>query len=79
MNQSYSTWENSNKGSKLAQSSLWNNAVSGACVFKWHKRFKERREEVEDDLRSGKLQPAELMKNIELVRKKVHGNCQLTV
>ena len=31
-----------------------NNAMSRACVFKWHKRFKERREEVEDDPRSGK-------------------------
>ena len=51
------------------------NAMSGACVFKLHKKFKEGRRKVEDDPRSGSLQPAEMMKTLNLCGRK----CQVTV
>ena len=52
-----------------------------ACVFKWHKRFKEGREEVEHHLRSGRPSTSR-NENIELgnIRvQKVHGKHQLSV
>jgi len=52
--------------------------MSRACVFKWHKRFKEGREEVEYDPRSGTPSTSR-NKNIELVRQKVSSDRRLTV
>ena len=48
-------------------------------VFKWHKRFKEGREELEEDPRSGRPSASRNDKNIELLRQKVRGDLRLTV
>ena len=53
--------------------------MSRACVFKWHKRSKKGREEVKNDPRSVRPSTSRNNKKIELVRLKVHGDCQLTV
>ena len=43
-------------------------ALSQACVFDWHKCFKEGQEEVEDDARSGRPSTSMTEYNIECVR-----------
>ena len=48
-------------------------------VFKWHKRFKEGREEVEDDQRSGRLSTSRTADNTEQVKQLVRADCRLTV
>ena len=53
--------------------------MSRTCVFKWPKRFKKGREEVEDDSKSGRPSTSRNDDNIELVRQKVRSDCQLTV
>ena len=53
--------------------------MSKACVFKWQKRFKEGREEVEDDPRSRRSLTSRNDENTELVRKKLRGDRRLTV
>ena len=53
--------------------------LSRSTVFLWHQRFKEGREDVEDDPRSGRPSTSRNETNIELVKKMVHGNCWLTV
>ena len=55
------------------------NAISREGVFKWHKRFKDGREKVEDDPRSGKPLTGRNDENIQLLRQKLHGGCRLTV
>ena len=55
--------------------------MSRACVFKGYKRFKgkEEREEVEDDLRSGRSSTNRNDENIKIVRQKLCGNHWLTI
>ena len=47
--------------------------------FEWHWRFKEGREEVEDDHRSGRPSTSRTDKNVERVRQKVRSDRRLTV
>ena len=42
--------------------------LSGTMVFKWHKAFKEGRENVEDDSRSGRPISSTNDENVEVVR-----------
>ena len=53
--------------------------MSRARVFEWLRRFKEGREDVEDDPRSGRLSTSTTEKNVEIVRQKVLGDRRLTV
>ena len=53
--------------------------MSRSRVFEWHKRFKEGREEVEDDPRSGRPSTSRTDDNVERVRQMVRGDCRLTV
>ena len=53
--------------------------MSHACAFEWHKRFKEGREEVEDDPRSGKPSTSRTADNIERVKQMVRADRRLTV
>ena len=53
--------------------------MSRTCLFEWHRRFKEGREEVEDDHRSGKPSTSKTDKNVERVRQKVRSDLRLTV
>ena len=48
--------------------------MSRACVFKRHKTFKEGREEIDNDNRSGRYSTSRNDENIEFVRQKVHGD-----
>ena len=53
--------------------------MSKTRIFEWHKRFREGREDVEDDPRSGRPTTSRTNKNVERVREKVHSFCCLTV
>ena len=53
--------------------------MSRTRLFKWHRRFKEGREEVEDDHRSEKPSTNRTDENVERVRQKVRSDCRLTV
>ena len=53
--------------------------LSSSTVFLWHIRFKEGHENVEDDLRCGRPSTNGNETNVELVKKMVCGDCQLTV
>ena len=48
-------------------------------IFEWHKRFREEREDVEDDPRSGRPTTSTTNKNVERVREKVRSDRRLTV
>ena len=53
--------------------------MSRTRVFEWHKRFREGREDVEDDPRSGRPTTSRTNKNVERVREKVRSDRRLTV
>uniref|UniRef100_A0A8C4NIW3 Mos1 transposase HTH domain-containing protein n=1 Tax=Eptatretus burgeri TaxID=7764 RepID=A0A8C4NIW3_EPTBU len=53
--------------------------MSRTCAFEWHRRFKEGREEVEDDPRSGKLSTSRTADNIERVKQMMHTDRRLAV
>ena len=63
----------------LLQQVYGNEAMSRCRVFKWHKRFKEGREDVEDDPRSGRPSTSKTEENVERVRQKVRSDRRLTV
>ena len=48
-------------------------------LFEWHRRFKEGREKVEDDHRSGQPFTSRTEKNVKRVRQKVRSDRLLTV
>ena len=53
--------------------------MSRSCVFDWHRRFKEGREDVDDDPRAGRPSTSKTEENIERVRQVVRGDRRLTV
>ena len=63
---------------KLLQEVYRDATISRTWIFEWHKRFKEEREDVEDDSRSGRPTTSTMNKNVECVREEVHNDC-LTV
>ena len=64
---------------KLLQEIYGDDRMSRTRVFEWHRRFKEGREEVEDDNRSGRPSTGRTEENVELVKQKVWSDCRLTV
>ena len=54
-------------------------SMSRTRVFEWHKRFLEGREDVEDDLKSGRPSTAKTDANIERVRELVHRDRRFTI
>ena len=64
---------------KLLQDVYGDVAMSRARVFEWHRRFKEGREDVEDDPRSGRPSTSATEENVEIARQKVLGDRRLTV
>ena len=54
-------------------------AMSRACAFKWHRRFRESEEDVEDKPRSGRPSASKTDENVEAVRQAVEGDRRLTV
>lgn len=63
----------------LLKEAYGNEVMSRARVFDWHKRFKEGREDVGDDARSGRPVPHRTDENIQEVKDLVYSNRQLTV
>ena len=64
---------------KLLQEVYGDDTMSITCFFEWHKKFKEGREEVEDDHRSGRPSTTRTDENVERVRQKVRSHRRLTV
>ena len=53
--------------------------MSRTRIFEWHKRFREGREDVEDDPKSGRPTTSRINENVERVREKVRSDRRLTV
>ena len=64
---------------KLLQEVYGDDAMSRTRLFEWHRRFKEGREEVEDDHWSGRPSTGRTDENVERVRQKVRSDRRLTV
>ena len=64
---------------KLLQEVYRDAMMSRTQIFEWHNRFKERREDVEDDTRSRRPTTNRMNENVERVREKVHSDCHFTV
>ena len=64
---------------KLLQEVYGDNTISRTRLFDWHRRFKEGREEVEDDHRSRRPSTSRRDENVERVRPKAWSNRRLTV
>ena len=64
---------------KLLQEVSGDDTMSRTCLFEWHRRFKERRDQVEDDHRSGRPSISRTDENVERVRQKVRSDSRLTV
>ena len=63
---------------KLLQEVYGDDAMSRTCLFEWHRRFKEGKEEVEDDHRSGRPSTSRTDENVKRVRQKVQSDRRLT-
>ena len=64
---------------KLLQEVYGDNTISRTRLFDWHRRFKEEREEVKDDHRSGRPSTSKTNENVERVRQKVQSDRRLTI
>ena len=64
---------------KLLQEVYGDDIMSRTRLFELHRRFKDRREEVEDDYKSCRPSTSRTDKNLERVRQKVQSDCHLTV
>ena len=64
---------------KLLQEVCGDATMSKTCLSEWHRRFKEGREEVEDDHRKGRPSTRRTDENAERVRQKVRSDHRLTV
>ena len=63
---------------KLLQESYCHDTMRRTRLFEWHRRFKEGREEVEDDHRSGRPSTSRTDENVEHVRQKMRSDRRLT-
>ena len=53
--------------------------MSRTRIFEWHKRFREGKEDMEDDPRSGRPTTSRTNENVERVKEKVRSDRRLTV
>lgn len=63
----------------LLQQAYGDEVMSGARVFDWHGRFKEGREDVRDDVRSGRPVTHRTKENMQRIKDLFCSNRQLTV
>ena len=54
-------------------------AMSQARVYEWHKRFRDGRESVDDDQKTGRPSTARTDENVSRVRDLVHADRRLTI
>ena len=73
------TEQRTNLKLKLLQDVYGDDTMSRARVFEWHRRFKQGKEDVEDDPRSGRPATSTTEENVKIVRQKVLGYRRLTV
>ena len=59
---------------KLLQEVYSDDTMSRTRLFEWHRRFKEGREEVQDDHRTGRPSTSRTDENVERVRQKVRSD-----
>lgn len=64
---------------KLLQQVYGDKTMSRTRVFEWHKRFKEGREDVEDNSRSGRPTTSRTELNVERVRQVVCNDRRVTI
>jgi len=64
---------------ELLQQVYGDETMSRSHVFEWHKRFKEGRQDVEDDPRSGRPSTSRTDANVERVRQAVRDDRRMTV
>ena len=64
---------------KLLQEVCGDDTVSRNRLFKWHRRFKEGTEQVEDDYRNERPSISRTDENVERVKQKVLSDRRLTV
>ena len=64
---------------KLLQEVYGDDTMSRTRLFEWHRRFKEGREKVEDNHKSGRPSTSRTDENVEHGRQKVQRNHRLTV
>ena len=64
---------------KLLQKVHGDDTMSRPCLFEWHRRFKNGKEEVEDDHSSGRPSTSRPVKTVERVRQNVRSDRRLTV
>ena len=64
---------------KLLQEVYGDDTMSRTRLIEWHRRFKEGREQVEDDHKSGRPSTSRTDENVERVRQKVQSDRRLTV
>ena len=64
---------------KLLQEVYVDDTMSRTRRFEWHRRFKERRDEVEDDHESGRPFTSRADEKVERVRQKVRSDRRRTV
>ena len=64
---------------KLLQEVYGDDTMSRTRLFEWHRRFKDGREEMEDDRRSGRPSTSRTDENVERVRQKVRSDRRITV
>ena len=64
---------------KLLQEVYGDDTISRTRLFEWHRRFKEGREEVEDNHRSGRPSTSRTDENVERVKQNVRNDRRLTV
>ena len=68
-----------NEALELLQEVYGDDTMSRTRLFEWRRRFKEGREKVEDDHRSGRPSTSRTDENVERVRQKVRSDRRLTV
>ena len=64
---------------KLLQEVYGDDTMSRTCLCEWDRRFKEGREQVEDDHSSGRPSTSRINENVEGVRQKMRSDRRLTV